>query len=41
MREPAGILHDLVVDFIDGPADLSSFDADLVSSWSDPQKKFL
>ncbi|CAG9540609.1 unnamed protein product [Cercopithifilaria johnstoni] len=30
MREPAGILHNLVVDFVDTPAALSSFDADLM-----------
>ncbi|EFO24820.1 hypothetical protein LOAG_03664 [Loa loa] len=30
MREPAGILHDLVVDFVDTAADLSSFDANLM-----------
>nr|CRZ24914.1 BMA-CED-3 [Brugia malayi] len=30
MREPAGILHDLMVDFIDTAANLSSFDANLV-----------
>uniref|UniRef100_A0A0R3S1P8 Caspase-2 n=1 Tax=Elaeophora elaphi TaxID=1147741 RepID=A0A0R3S1P8_9BILA len=29
MREPAGILDDLVVDFVDTAADLPSFDADL------------
>ncbi|VDM93846.1 unnamed protein product [Onchocerca ochengi] len=38
MREPAGILHDLVVDFVDPATDVSSFNADLIyANFSSPR----